>query len=184
MNSKWPVVGMVVVGLGAAVSAAVLVSALQVGSAKQAASTKAVAEISVLVAATDLPVARIIDEQSVISRSIQRNAVPEDALTDVVQVLGKVLEVPLVKGQVFTKSAVAREGSGIHLAATLPQGMRAVAVSLADYSGLYGMLYPGCLVDVLVSYSGRGRSGTSWRQPAWRNPISPFVQPWPAWARG
>lgn len=155
MNSKWPVIGMIVVGIGAALSAAVLVSGLRVSAAGPA-GPDAAPEITVIVAAMDLPVARIIDEEAVMTKSIKRSAAPEDALTDPVQVLGKVLDVPLVKGQAVTQSCIAREGSGIHLAATLPRGMRAVAVSLEDYSGLHGMLYPGCMVDVLVSYPTRG----------------------------
>jgi Flp pilus assembly protein CpaB len=52
----------------------------------------------------------------------------------------------------------AGSGPGVHLAATLPEGMRAMSVSLSDYSSLDGLLYPGCAVDVLATFDLRGQT--------------------------
>lgn len=57
----------------------------------------------------------------------------------------------MVEEQVFTNACFATEGSGLQLASLLGEGKRAVSVSLADYSALAGLLYPGSIVDVLVS---------------------------------
>jgi pilus assembly protein CpaB len=63
----------------------------------------------------------------------------------------------VVKGQVFTQACFAPQGSGYHLASTLPEGKRAVSVALADYSVLEGLLYPGSTVDVIASFDMRSK---------------------------
>jgi Flp pilus assembly protein CpaB len=54
-----------------------------------------------------------------------------------------------VEGQPFTSNCFADEKSGARLASALKNGMRAVSVSLKPEKA--GLLYPGCIVDVLVS---------------------------------
>ena len=52
----------------------------------------------------------------------------------------------------------------VGLTAKIPDGMRAVAVETNDVTNVSGFLFPGCHVDVLVTFqpeSGRARSGRS-----------------------
>jgi Flp pilus assembly protein CpaB len=78
--------------------------------------------------------------------------VPPNALLNPVQVVGKVLTDRMVLDQPFTKACFAREGTGVYLAAAVPPGKRAMSVQLTDWSGMAGLLYPGSVVDVLVSF--------------------------------
>ena len=59
----------------------------------------------------------------------------------------------MVEGQVLTESCFVTEGSGAQLAAALPHGMRAVSITLSGRAVSGGLLYPGCVVDVLASFS-------------------------------
>src|SRR5262249_4211654 len=85
-------------------------------------------------------------------KTITRSQAPVDCVSDPVQIVGQVLTVSVLEGQALTKNCFAPEGSGYHIASTLPLGMRAMSVSLADYSRLHGLLYPGSVVDVLASF--------------------------------
>ncbi len=119
-------------------------------------------EVQVVIAAKPIPSMKIVEADSVVTKRVRRPDTPEHSLSDPVQVVGKVLLVPMTVGQAFNKNYFASEGSGLHLASVLPNGMRAVGISLNDYSGLEGLLYPGCKVDVLTSFkSASGKEGIS-----------------------
>lgn len=153
------VFGLLVVGLIAALAATVLVSSLLARDTFQQAAV-VVADGQILVAKQGLPAMSVIRAQDVTVQTIKQDKIPENAVTSSVQVVGKVLAVPVVEGQAFTQDLFADKGSGVHVAAALPEGMRAVTVSLSDYSGMEGLLYPGSVVDVLVSFRPPGEEGT------------------------
>lgn len=159
---KKSILGLVMLGVIAALCVSVLVAALQSGGdAENAAIAKDVTpDVTVLVAARDLKGAQIIEANAVETQQAPQDATPEGYLVDPVQVVGRVLVAPMVKGQVLTRSSLASEGSGLELASALPKGMRAVAVSLRDSYGLHGLLYPGCIVDVLATTTIRASGKT------------------------
>jgi pilus assembly protein CpaB len=117
--------------------------------------------VEILVASRNLRMRSIVDTNSVTTRKVPRAHVPEGALTSPVQVVGKVLTAGVVEGQPFTQACFSRESIGVHLAASLPQGKRAISVSLSDWSGMAGLLYPGSVVDVLVSFKAPGTDARS-----------------------
>ena len=105
----------------------------------------------------------VVKADDVIVKPVPAAEAPEKRLSNPSQVIGKALAVKMEKEQVFTKACFATEGSGLRLASVLKEGKRAVSVSLADYSALAGLLYPGSFVDVLVSVKvpvpqGQGRT--------------------------
>jgi pilus assembly protein CpaB len=110
----------------------------------------------------------VIRDDALAVKTVSSRDAAAGAYTSPIQVIGKVLSVPVVAGQAFTKRIFVVEGTGIQLAAALKEGMRAVSVSLSDYGGLQGLLYPGSVVDVLASFkrptvgtaSGEGTSIT------------------------
>jgi len=53
---------------------------------------------------------------------------------------------------VLAESCFIENGVAAQVAASLPTGMRAVSVSLSNDSITGGLLYPGCVVDVLASF--------------------------------
>lgn len=151
---KMQVIGLAGLGLVAALSASVLIGTA--GARKQ--QVQESNEVSVIIAKAGLPPMTKIDASNVSIKKVARAQAPSGSFTDEVQVVGQVLIVPVVEGQAFTKACFAPEGSGFHLAANLPKGMRAISIAMADYSGLDGLLYPGSCVDVIASFDMRGKA--------------------------
>lgn len=142
------IVGLLLFGVVAAVCAALLVASLR-ASARPPPNAR---HIEFLVAASDLPRSKILDPNSISAKTVPITEAPEGCMTNTVQVIGKVLAVPMLEGQPFTESCFASETSGYRVASVLPNGMRAVTLSLSDYAGLHGLLYAGCTVDVMTSF--------------------------------
>jgi pilus assembly protein CpaB len=151
---KWSTLALVLVGIVAAICAAILVAGLRAkpaDSGEQEAGAPPT-EVSVVIAAKTLDAMTVVSADAIIVRKVPVKNAPAGYLSDPAQVVGKVLGARIVAGQPFTKSRFATEGSGQNLASALPQGKRAVAISLTDYSGLEGLLYPGGVVDILASF--------------------------------
>lgn len=156
---KWSVVGLVVVGLVAALCAAVLAAAVRAGGLQALTSKDAgPTELEITVALRDLPPMTVVDADSVTTEKVSGKEAPEGYYSSPVQVIGKLLSLPLKKGQPFTNSCFA-SGRKQKLAVAVQKGMRAVSISLDDYSGLYGVLYPGGMVDVLATFKQRAERG-------------------------
>lgn len=155
---KWSIVGLLFLGIVAALCATLLVSSLLAGVNRRTRPAEAPTHVEVMVATRALPAMTMVRAGDVISQKVPVAEASTGYLGSAVQVVGKVLAVPLVEGQAFHKGCFADEGSGIYLAAALPDGMRAVSVSLSSYSGLLGLLYPGSLVDVMVSFQPPGNT--------------------------
>jgi len=154
---KWSIVGLVVAGLVAALCAAVLVGALRL---RRPSADSKVSEVSIVVAAKDLAAMSVVKATSVTKKTVLPSEAPKGWLSDPVQVVGRVLIVPMVEGQAFNIQCFASAGSGVHLASALPEGMRAFNISLTLYGGLQGLIYPGSVVDVLVSLRKPGDGGS------------------------
>lgn len=81
---------------------------------------------------------------------------PEGAFTTATELVGRVSAVQLNKGQAVMEPLLAPGGSGSGLAAIVPPGMRAITIEVNEFSGLAGMVTPGCMVDVLACVQGDG----------------------------
>ncbi len=145
---KWTILILVLLGLVAAFAAMILVSTLRTD--KQVGKLKG--EVEVVVAKRSLPAMSVITSDFIEKNKVPRTGLPEGFLTDSIQAVGRVISVPVVEGQVLTKYSFITQGTGAQLASTLPQGMRAVSVPVSGHSVMGGMLYPGCVVDVLASF--------------------------------
>ena len=151
---KWSIAGLLAIGIVAAVSASVLVASLRQPqpAADQSKAKSEPKDKTVLVAARPMLAMEIVASDAVKQQTVSKSDAPVHSFADPAQAVGKVLIVPLVEGQVITKDCFAAPGSGLRLAASLPEGMRAVSVSLSNFASLRGLLYPGCAVDVLASF--------------------------------
>jgi pilus assembly protein CpaB len=147
---RWAVTILIILGLLAAISAAILVGTLR--SDSSAAGNGSSAEVKVLLAKMSLPAMSVVTSTYVTEGTALRKELPQSYLTSPVQAIGKILAVPVVEGQVMTASCFVTEGSEAQLAAAIPPGMRAVSVTLSSLAVSGGLLYPGCMVDVLVSF--------------------------------
>ena len=150
---KWSIAGLAVLGVIAATCTAFLVASLRSSRSAVGGEEDAVRDVEILVAARDMPAITMVDGKSVVSKTVRADLAPEGYLSDPIQVAGGVLAVPVVEGQVFTAACFLNEGR----IPPIPDGMRAFSLKLATYQA--GLLYPGCLVDVLASFKIPSESG-------------------------
>jgi len=76
---------------------------------------------------------------------------PQGALLRKEDVVGRGVMAAIYDGEPIVESRIAPKGAGAGLAATIPAGMRAVAVKVNDVVGVAGFVVPGMRVDVLIS---------------------------------
>ncbi len=150
---RWSVVGMIVLGVICSLCATVLVAAIQAKShpsemLEQGESN----EVQMLVATVDLEASTIVESDSVETRMVPRTEAPENYISNPVGAIGRLLSMPMKKGQAFTPGSLVKEGSRLDVVRGIPKGMRVVSLPLSRNSGLRGLLYPGCIVDVVASF--------------------------------
>jgi pilus assembly protein CpaB len=112
-------------------------------------------ETQVLVANTDLAPGTFLK-----SDNIRWQAWPEDGVDDeyivkenvkLEDLVGTVARVRLIAGQPITNKVVVHPGDRGFLAAVLAPTMRAVSVPINATSGISGFVFPGDMVDVIVT---------------------------------
>ena len=156
-------VTIIVLGLGLAFAAAALVSVLQSGlmassSAEAAGSTSAAAPVSpsgpdevlVVVLARDLPAGHRLTPEDLSVDIIPADSKVKGVVETPLAVVGQVLTVAGVKGELLRNANLARPGTGASIAAQLGPNDRAATVTLKDV-GSKVILYPGARVDVLAT---------------------------------
>jgi len=77
--------------------------------------------------------------------------VPKGVVLKPETIIGRGVISPIWEGQPLVDKNLAAEGAGGGLAATIPPGMRAVAVRVNDIVGVAGFIGPGTKVDVLIA---------------------------------
>ena len=75
----------------------------------------------------------------------------EGAMTKVQDAVGRIVLYPIAAKEPVREPLLAAPGS-VGLQAKIPDGMRAVAVETNDVTNVSGFLFPGCRVDVLVTF--------------------------------
>ncbi|HWE39082.1 MAG TPA: Flp pilus assembly protein CpaB [Isosphaeraceae bacterium] len=106
-------------------------------------------EVSVLVAARDLPIEDVLKEADVRVAKLPRASVPAGALTDPKQVEDRWVMVKLFEGEPIVEAKLAPKGSPSGLVARIPKGMRALAIEVNESTGVSGFVLPGHRVDVI-----------------------------------
>jgi len=154
---KWSVVGLVILGILAAISAAVLVGALKAGHGD---STHVVVnpDIMIVVATRTLPPKTVLEGSMLKTVPQPRDQAPPNAITDITQAAGKVLIRGVAEGEVLKRDLFAPEGGTVQLAAQLNKDKheRGIEINVTDAGGLVGKLIPGSIVDVLVAVHKQG----------------------------
>jgi len=143
---KWSVAGLIVLGLLAAVSAAILVATLRGGEAPKGPTEK---EAQVVVATKPIAAMTQVTSDSVAVRAMPANAAPKKHFSYAAQVVGKIAAQNIVVDQLFEPGCFITEGSKALLASSLQPGERAVSLALSNYASVESMLYPGCKVDIV-----------------------------------
>jgi pilus assembly protein CpaB len=105
--------------------------------------------VTVVVAKGDAEPGKELTKEDLTVSKIPAEAAPGQIFSDPAQVVGRVVTTPLVKGETILESLLAPTGTGSGLQALIPPGMRAITLEINQFSGVGGMLQPGCRVDVI-----------------------------------
>ena len=114
------------------------------------AAPKVVATSQVIVASRNLEVGTLIREPDVISAN-WGGPTPQRAILKREDIVGRGVVATIYQGEPVLETRLAPKGAGAGLAATIPPGMRAVAVRVNEIIGVAGFVVPGMRVDVLIS---------------------------------
>jgi pilus assembly protein CpaB len=104
----------------------------------------------VVAAAGDIKIGTLLAASNLTTIDIDGTA-PKGAILDPKNAIGRGVIEDIYQGEPILDSRLASVGSGGGLAATIPDGMRVIAVKVDDVVGVAGFVTPGMHVDVLVS---------------------------------
>ena len=86
---------------------------------------------------------------------------PHGALLRKEDVVGRGVMAAIYDGEPVLESRLAPKGAGAGLAATIPAGMRAVAVRVNEVVGVAGFVVPGMRVDILIAGNPPGAQSSA-----------------------
>jgi pilus assembly protein CpaB len=124
-------------------------------SSRLNAEPKAVATTQVFVAARNLSVGTLLRDADV-TLSPWAGAVPQGAVLKKEDLVGRGVVSNIFQGEPMLDARLAPKGAGAGLAATIPPGMRAVAIRVNEIIGVAGFVLPGMRVDVLIAGTAPG----------------------------
>jgi Flp pilus assembly protein CpaB len=148
---KLAVLVLVVLGLLAAGSAAFLFQWLQTSRTPVKTEPETV---EVLVAQADVAARTRLTGEHLLLQKVPKRGLPLNYFTSPAQAIGKILKVPVTKGEIITDGACIAKGSVDDL---LRPGMLAFAAPFPRNSSVFELLYPGCVVDVFATFPLRER---------------------------
>ncbi len=117
---------------------------MRIAAAKPQPSTRVVA------AATDIKIGTVLSAPDLTTVQIMGTP-PKSAILDAKNAIGRGVISNLYAGEPILDDRLAPMGSGGGFAATIKDGMRAIAVRVDQVVGVAGFVLPGMRVDVLVS---------------------------------
>jgi pilus assembly protein CpaB len=105
---------------------------------------------SILVATRNLDLGIVISNADLRVAALT-GALPQGAIVKIADAVGRGVIAPIYANEPVTDSRLGERGAGGGLAATIPRGMRAVAIRVNEIVGVAGFVVAGTRVDVLVS---------------------------------
>jgi pilus assembly protein CpaB len=143
----------VVAAAGGLITYRSLIDRPQQPAAKAAAPT-----VQIVLAAKDLEVGSMLKEGD-IQMGDWTGQVPVGAATKVQDLMGRGVTTPIYAKEPIIESRLAPKGAGAGLAAMIPRGMRAFAVSVNEIVGVAGFVTAGSHVDLLIAGNSPGGNG-------------------------
>lgn len=104
---------------------------------------------ALVVAKENIPPGQVLRAEDLTTSLIAAELMPAQAFSDLNEAVGRVALTQLNPGQAILDSLLAAKGAGGGLQSLVPQGLRAVTIEVNEYSGVAGLLTPGCHVDVI-----------------------------------
>lgn len=120
---------------------------------KQKNEIQAPAHISekVIIAKAAFQIGHTIDESDIVISEWPQEIIPDGSFSDDSNLIGRVIKNNIYKGEPILESKLAPPGSSGGFSSIIPQGMRALTVSVDTYSGVGGFILPDTRVDVMVT---------------------------------
>lgn len=103
-------------------------------------------------ASRDLEAGELLKSDNLVMLQWPASVPVEGGFTKVDEVIGRSVMYPISKSEPLLNRQLVAAGSGVGLAAKIPQGMRAISMRSDEVVGVAGFLLPGTHVDVLVTY--------------------------------
>jgi pilus assembly protein CpaB len=116
---------------------------------------------AIVTAAADIDPGQPLSAGVLTTGQMSAGSVPAGAFRSPDGLADRVAIVRMVKGQPVLESMLAPEGSAAGMQALVPAGMRAITIETTEFSGLTGLLAPGCRVDVISVVRVEGASQDS-----------------------
>lgn len=113
----------------------------------------------VVVAAVDIKPGEQINETLIKTAEWPDEALPENAVTDVAQILGRSARYPIASNEVVTTAKLAAEGVGPGLEPIIEEGKRAMSVAIKTHESAAGFVIPGSRVDIVMISKRSGTRG-------------------------
>src|SRR5438552_10299836 len=132
-----------VVALGASLVLYRLISTKLLASAKQPTA-------QLVVANRNLEIGTLIKDADLKTMEWSGTA-PKGAVLNPTDLVGRGVIANIYEGEPILETRLATKGAGAGMAATIPPGMRAVAVRVNEVVGVAGFVVPGMRVDVLIA---------------------------------
>lgn len=148
------------IGLVVAVVIAFVLSTFVYRVFKQASVVRPVASTQhIVVASSPLQLGTRLDASNVKLIDWPSGAPVAGMLTRVEDANNRALITPVAQNEPIMEAKLASQQSGAGLSATIPEGMRALSVSVNEVVGVAGFVIPGTMVDVLVTGAIPGGPG-------------------------
>jgi pilus assembly protein CpaB len=115
--------------------------------------------IKLVVAKEDVGPGSVLTDAQLTLREVPAEGASTYAFTSVADVVGRVVTTQLVKNQSVLETLLAPKGALGGVQAMVPDGYRAVTLEVNEYSGVAGLLTPGCHVDLVQTIHVKGDEG-------------------------
>lgn len=104
-------------------------------------------QIDVCVARHDIPAGQVISESDIETKTWIASLLPQNAITDRSNAVGKQVGSTILAGEVISPSRFGLESADIEV----PDGLSAISVPIKDVQAVGGALKPGMIVDVYAT---------------------------------
>jgi len=138
-------------GLGVAVVLAFLLSSFVYKQFKQVSGVRSTATQHIVVAAVPMPLGSRLTSDNLRLIPWPADESVAGMFTRIEDCANRALITPVAANELILESKLASKESGAGLPATIPEGMRALSVSVNEVVGVAGFVIPGTMVDVLVT---------------------------------